>query len=962
MIDNVKKVFKEYVENVLKGKRLLVESTKIAELITMVKENLLESIIQDIENNPDNLIYYLRTDKIGEKTRQEIIDYFIHDEVLDLLNEVLIRPDMWVDFNDTLKNIFNLDDLLKISIAMQNDLEIIHDEEEINSGVVKTFLEDCLRSPYGTSLQVQEEFYTLAQKYTSYADSYNILVKDILKVPRSIEDVKKLEAKFLNNPADYDTVRLLVNFQNNLSKDFTKSLSANYLEIISQLNKIKSSIPGLYQLLENATNEFSTTDIINICDKAKENNQLDLLISFDVCKYFGEKTKKFIFNYLHDDIVNYLSNNIKLSRHDNYYANFLSDDDIKKIFENLKAQVGVEELKKHDYSSLLNSSQASTLFTLLKADLEKEAVFAITNGDFLDFVKNTDIKLVKKIISDILMTLINTTLATGDISFFCYEDADILFNNAQIMTIATYLQDLFMPIEVYPKIWKKIRKCYSKADTIKAVMTLIEKNDYSSAYALAKNDKIDTKSINIITKKIAADLMKNIKLVKEIPIDMLNDLPEDLALEIVDAHIEKDYSYVCLMPLNTKKIMKIRDYVVLHYQQYSITKIFAYIKLVNFSWDREKNFLNYVVDLWYENYFPDFNALKGIAKFPLENIAHRASFHREILLKYLLNPDTVKTPEIITLIKGDKTLSDFYELPENKLFKLNGYELNGYADYFKLCDLYKKSKLSIKAFCITYFISPASGFAEFLKILSKIDASELKEINSVKATAATKFYYGMMTTASKVINGEISMDEYFTSNPYKFKNQKVFSVINNLRTKKEKNTFTLKFLEYVVEKKNSYLPYSVMEFLNFKSLKPDEVFKEYFKSNLILPKDKKYYALYHDALKFITLNTKRYVRRTLYMEFMVNGIYCKIDDDTIDKAYVYLKNNNYCISQINMLKATREIAMGKIQVTEEVKEYKEELVTEIVETIKECHSLEDYILMCKDENSKLCKTLTTTDK
>lgn len=63
-----------------------------------------------------------------------------------------------------------------------------------------------------------------------------------------------------------------------------------------------------------------------------------------------------------------------------------------------------------------------------------------------------------------------------------------------------------------------------------------------------------------------------------------------------------------------------------------------------------------------------------------------------------------------------------------------------------------------------------------------------------------------------------------------------------------------------------------------------------------------------------------------------------------------------------MLKATREIAMGKIQVTEDVKEYKEELVTEIVETIKECHSLEDYILMCKDENSKLCKTLTTTDK
>lgn len=63
-----------------------------------------------------------------------------------------------------------------------------------------------------------------------------------------------------------------------------------------------------------------------------------------------------------------------------------------------------------------------------------------------------------------------------------------------------------------------------------------------------------------------------------------------------------------------------------------------------------------------------------------------------------------------------------------------------------------------------------------------------------------------------------------------------------------------------------------------------------------------------------------------------------------------------------MLKATREIAMGKIQVTEEVKEYKEKLVTEIVTTIKECHSLEDYILMCKDENSKLCKTLATTDK
>lgn len=105
-----------------------------------------------------------------------------------------------------------------------------------------------------------------------------------------------------------------------------------------------------------------------------------------------------------------------------------------------------------------------------------------------------------------------------------------------------------------------------------------------------------------------------------------------------------------------------------------------------------------------------------------------------------------------------------------------------------MCDLYKKSKLSIKAFCITYFISPASGFAEFLKILSKIDASELKEINSVKATAA-KFYYGIMDTVRKVINGEISIDEYFTSNPYKFKNQKVFSIINNLRTKKEKNFY-----------------------------------------------------------------------------------------------------------------------------------------------------------------------------
>ena len=348
MIDNVKKVFKDYVENILKGKRLLVESTKIAELITTLKENLLESIVRDVENNPDSLIYYLRTDKIDEKTRQEIIDYFIRDEVLDLLNEVLIRPDMWVDFNDTLKSIFNLDDLLKISIAMQNDLETIHDEEEISSGVVKTFLEDCLRSPYGTSLQVKSEFYSLTQKYTSYADSYNILVKDILRVPRSIEDVKKLEAKFLNNPADYDTVRLLVNFQDNLSKDFTKSLSANYLEIISQLNKIKSYIPGLYKLLENVTNEFSTTDIINICDKAKESNQLDLLISLDVRKYFGEKTNRFIFNYLHDDIVNYLSNNIKLSHQEIYFAPFLSDDDIKKIFGSLKAQVGFDELKKHD--------------------------------------------------------------------------------------------------------------------------------------------------------------------------------------------------------------------------------------------------------------------------------------------------------------------------------------------------------------------------------------------------------------------------------------------------------------------------------------------------------------------------------------------------------------------------------------------------------------------------------------
>lgn len=956
MTNKVKRFFKDYIESILKNKKPRINIMATPELKERNKETAFKLIVSNIENYPDNLIYYLSTDDIDEELRQKIVNYFIREEVNDLLEELLIRPDMWADLNKTLKNVFGLDDLIKISVAMQSDLELVHEEEEIRTGSVRTFLNDCLNGSYAATLQITKEFYTLAQKWASYADSYKVSVSNDIRASMSKEDIRKIEEKIMNGATDLETIHLLVGLQDNLSRDFIKYLATNYLEIIPKIGENHFKVHGLYTTIQKITAEFSAADIINFCDKIKASSKLDSLLNTGVYVYLGEKTNKFIFTYLHDEIINYFSKDINflLSDKMNYYVCLLNTDDIKKIFGKLKSQIGLDELKKYQFSTFLTSNQLDALYELLKDDFEKAAHLAIHNGTFTNFIKTTDSSLVKKMIPNVLSDLIKTSLTTGDISFF-YNDEANLFNNAQIRAIAISLKDLFIQEDAYYRIWKEIRKCYSKNDSIKAINTFLSKNDYYEAYILAKTDKLGDVIIHNIYERLVIGLEENAKVIKDIPEDMLRKMPIDLAVRLADSLINWDYSLARLMPLSNSQIVKIRDNVMAHYHEYSVDKVFKYAKLISFTWKMEERFLNYVIDLWYENYFPNFDALEGPTNFSLEKIARRAQWHREILLRYLLDSDTVKTHEIVTLIKGDKLLKSFYELPDNKLFKLYGYELTGIDDYFKLCKLYKESKLSLKAFCGTYHIYPSSGFDKFLKILGSINASELEEIANTKAIAANSFYQGMMSTAKNIINDKISMSEYFETGIGKFKNQKASSIIDGLRTKDEKNNFVLKFIDYVVEKQNSYLPYSVIEFLNNGMLKPDEVFQEYFKCNLILPKDKKYYSKYHVALKTVLLNMKHYVRRALYMEFVIDDVRYKVDDDTIDMAYTYLKKNHYCISEASMLKATREVAMGKIQVEQETKEYKEQLASEIVDTIKECLSLEDYILKCKEDNLKLSK-------
>ena len=897
MLDDVKKYFNDYVDAVVyKHERPEINCLDLPDLRDYSKSKIFNIVKDKIEKYPENLIWCLNDDFVSTCISKEIVDYFIKDEVNELGDLICERPDYWVDLDETLKNCFSYDKLKKIASFMLKDIDSIHDKDEIENGVVRDFVRYCL-SKYSNHIPAYIYSYSndpvclLSKKWRGIAAKYEVkrAGRGSFEVFEQ-EDVKKLESQILDIKYSQNINALLRIFKDDLSREFISAFADQYFYMVD-----KSSDDVLMTVIS----KFNNNDLVNICENASATGKLYLFLKEPYYQYLETDSLKVVFSYIHDLLIDSYSLDLykgKLSK----YVKFLSTSDLDKLLSSVAL---AKDSSLFDY---LDDDQFDYVYNKLKANLEVEAMEEIKKYNFKSFTRKMNKRLRANLADNILEKLILLCKQTENLDYY-YKN---IYRNGMYSEQIGYL---------HSKLYKLFN--YHVRD-------------------LGENFKESRYRDTLL--KIA----NNPASIMDISLDELHNLDDSSMFAVFEMVDKYDLNLFPYEKLTLHQKTFLRGVLVKKRTEYSLDKLIAYASFFEFN-DTEIAILNDLIDKWYQTSFYDIDKIKGINGFSNDLVKSRVAYNRDAVLKYMLKASPEELAAISYIIYSDEVLT---KVKEAEYFSVTGYKLNGLEECLKLCQLYKKADTSVEKFCQYYGIYPASSFNSFLKLIASVDDDQLQEISEVKTRAAQKFYGNLVDTSENILNGTLSLEDYFKDKPGKFKNQKIVKMLSACKTKENRNLFVKMFIDYILRQKSSYLPYAVLNFLNYNDVPIEDTMKIQIRYNLIMPQDREYFKKTYEIQRFILSNMQQYYRKGLIMTFEINGNRYNIDDKVIDQAYAYLRKNKYCISQFSMLDVAKKIAMGKINYEEETSKYKEELATAITEMTRDCHSLEEYIKTRQEMN------------
>ena len=285
-------------------------------------------------------------------------------------------------------------------------------------------------------------------------------------------------------------------------------------------------------------------------------------------------------------------------------------------------------------------------------------------------------------------------------------------------------------------------------------------------------------------------------------------------------------------------------------------------------------------------------------------------------------------------------------------FKLEAdFPIRSKLDYYKLYKEYIESKLSVHSFCVKYGIDSVNGFNDFLKRVEAESLEDSYKIKEVKTEVSSRFYITSREFAKKIVEGKISLEEFFEKIKFNFDSTNI-NLYFSFLSSNEKNKFSLLIMDYV-EQHPYLISKDFIKFLTVNKIKPSDSYNTFVRRNLLMPKDMEYIQKYRKQISVIKGYEKVYRRSDLYCTYIIDGKEFKIDDSVIDQAYAYANDKKYHICYKVMDYLCKQIVSGKINYSEETSKEKKEMIGTIITLIKEEKTIEDYITEMK------CKSFST---
>ena len=377
-----------------------------------------------------------------------------------------------------------------------------------------------------------------------------------------------------------------------------------------------------------------------------------------------------------------------------------------------------------------------------------------------------------------------------------------------------------------------------------------------------------------------------------------------------------------------------------------------------------KSLYNYITNSIIDNYLKP-----NYSNYPQESkeIVDKVLIHKQKQLETLKNKSLLNN--------NSKDFDEEVEVKKQKkmvFFKLyNGKKVSSDEDCFMIVKAFLEESLTIESFCNKYKISDVSGFRRMLEYVSSISEEYKNKIDNVIQKNQNKFILSTNDFISKILDPNVDIEELIKSN--KSKQRDLKTILSFKIPQKDKEMIILKVMSNFhsrlslddkssnVENINRLLSDKELRFIigyeNFEKLNRGEVVNlDDCINDLIIPYrsslDKQSDGGFgKQCLSPIKKLVVKYSTRFSGKKYLKsepglgdkNGEVVKISPEMVDMAVHYAKVNKLYLSHYTIEKILKAIIDGEINNYDEMSAAKQNLKDDVLKTLKECESIEEYL-------------------
>ena len=269
----------------------------------------------------------------------------------------------------------------------------------------------------------------------------------------------------------------------------------------------------------------------------------------------------------------------------------------------------------------------------------------------------------------------------------------------------------------------------------------------------------------------------------------------------------------------------------------------------------------------------------------------------------------------------------------------NNFSINSKEDYLKIVEKYLSSGMSVPFFCKEYGISSVEGFNNLLNRVGKENTDIQDSISDTRSRSKQIYLQTIKNIAQQFNEGKLTFKEYIENEYNQFhKFELLIGYVD------DKQLFMKQLIDYVCNEKLIKFD-RIVTLFEAEPRNVVNVIKPYLYKTGI--NDLNSIKNFYQSLNRYKNPYKRYVFKIIRNEVEYN-----IDDSVIDKALVYIHNNNIYKCQYTVELVCRKIAMGEINYDAELEEKKEELKTMILySALEKAKNIEEYLnVMAENSN------------